>query len=59
MRYKREDKAHVWCDHHGEIHERKQDVYDESPLDHRLTDCEPMNWRKVYVETDDPDEVFE
>lgn len=50
----------VWCDHHSEIHEAEYDVYEESGyrFDGTPTECNPANWRRVYIATDDPDEEF-
>lgn len=57
MRYKRQAEGYVWCDVHGEIHERNRNPYrcegDECDRDNGKD-----YWRRVYVETDDRDERF-
>jgi hypothetical protein len=44
-------RSYVWCDFHGEIHERRRDFYEAHE-----EDCGDANWRKVYIASDDPDE---
>ena len=44
----------MWCDSHGSIHPRVRDVYEEGS-----DECAPVNWRAVFVATDDPDESFD
>ena len=41
--------SHVWCDVHCDIHPRERDYYDEG-----VDDCNPDNWRTVYVASTDP-----
>lgn len=41
--------AYVWCDHHGEIHAKEEDVYNEGPDSDGRQYCAPFNWRSVYV----------
>ena len=52
--------SHVWCDHHGSIHPAEIDYYDESGYRHdgTPTGCNPDNWRRVYIATDDKNEEF-
>lgn len=59
-KYKVRCHSHVWCDHHTSLHEATIDVYDESGyrLDGTPSECNPDNWRRVYVATDDKDETF-
>jgi hypothetical protein len=59
--FHRPTNAYVWCDHHCSIHEATSDVYDESerrPDGGRWTPCAPFNWRKVFIESTDPEEDF-
>lgn len=41
------EPAWVMCDAHGEIHEKRIDVYQEGPE----IGCEPANWRAVFIES--------
>lgn len=43
----------VWCDEHCTIHEADADIYQDGS-----ENCRPMNWRPIYVGTDDPTEDF-
>jgi len=43
----------VWCDSHCGLHPRQSDYYEEGQVD-----CAPVNWRAVYVGTEDPAETF-
>jgi hypothetical protein len=45
----------VWCDAHSEIHKAVQNVYG---MEETEPFCNHENWRAVYVETDEEDEVF-
>ena len=45
--------GYVWCDPHGAVHPAEIDYFDEADRN-----CDPINWRRVYVETDDKDEAF-
>jgi hypothetical protein len=42
----------VWCDICGEIHRPEPDHYNGND------DCSPEHWRRVYIESYDPDETF-
>ena len=53
LRYKVRDRHHVWCDHHGAVHPATNDYFDEGSKD-----CYPLNWRRVYIESDDRTETF-
>lgn len=53
LRYKVRDRSHVWCDHHGAVHPSQNDYFDEGSKD-----CYPLNWRRVYIESDDKQETF-
>jgi hypothetical protein len=43
-----EVEGYVWCDHHGEVHDRKRDAYEEE-----AEECNPENWRTLYMQEDD------
>lgn len=59
-KYQVRAKSHAWCDHHCTIHPAIRDYYDEDGyrLDGAPTQCNPDNWRRVYVASDDKDETF-
>lgn len=53
MRFKRQAAGYIWCNHHCSIHLDEPDFYEEG-----ATECQPANWRRVFVETDDATETF-
>ena len=53
LKFRKRATGWIWCDSHCEVHTVSSDVYDEG-----ATECAPKNWRRVYVETDNKDELF-
>jgi hypothetical protein len=53
LKYKIRTHSYVWCDEHGSIHEMTTD-----PFNYGEADCHTINWRRVYIETDDKNEEF-
>ena len=45
--------AYVWCDEHCDIHAATPDTYQEGN-----EGCAPLNWRPVFIGSDDPTEDF-
>jgi hypothetical protein len=46
-------REYAWCDAHGAVHPAQTDYYEEGHVY-----CEPSNWRRVYIESDDKTETF-
>jgi hypothetical protein len=53
LKHRKRATGWIWCDFHCEVHTVSADVYDEG-----ASDCKPDNWRRVYVETDNENELF-
>ena len=53
LRHRVRAHGYVWCDHHCGIHDASIDSFGEG-----ADECKPINWRRVYIETDDRKETF-
>ena len=52
--YKVKAESYVWCDFHCDLHDKKINFYDVDGD----SDCNPENWRPVFVQSSDPNENF-
>lgn len=56
LKYKVRDRHHIWCDVHGSVHETNTDPFGEGSEGENI--CEPKQWRRIYIESDDRNEMF-